>query len=314
MAQKLTVEGFEADRPVASLSELRQALRKWAPDLSDEAAGAMLVRPPFTLDKRFTDGEAAAAAGELRALGARVSLESAADDPTWWRERPGEATQTHLGAPAPVFAAPPPPPAVPVERGLWESWVEVILRPSAFFASPQVRDGAGASPLLFAVVFSVIGAVLATPGSYVLGSLFSAQESSLGGQVLGAAVGTPFVTVLALLFYAVGLHLGAQLFGGQGNFGVAWRIAAYSTAANVFQAVPVAGYAVMVFFYFLYSVAGLQGAYKMTPVRATAAAALPVLLFMLLVSFVLLAVALAVGLSGMQEFFEAMKNNSLQGI
>lgn len=312
MAQKLTVEGFDADRPAASLSELRQALRKWAPDLTDEAAGNLLVRPPFTLEKRFTDGEAAAAAADLRALGARVSLESAADDPTWWRERPGEGTQTHLGAPAPVFSVPAPQPAAPPPPlGLWESWVEVVLRPSAFFASAQVRDGAGNAPLVFAIVFSIVGAVLAAPGSYVLGSIFAAQDRSLGAEIAGTIVGTPIVAVLGLLFYAVGLHFSALLFGGRGDFGVAWRIAAYSTAANVFQAVPVAGYAVMVCFYFLYSIAGLQGAYKMTPVRAAAATTLPLLLLALLAALVVLALALAVGLTGMQEFFQAMKTNSL---
>lgn len=317
MAQRITFEGFDADRPAAPLSELSGALRKWAPDLSEDEAGALLVRPPFTLEKRFTDGEAQAAADELRALGVRVRLESANEDPTWWRERPGESTQ--LSAPstaasAPALAAPTEAaPAAPA-RGLWASWLEVVLRPSAFFASPQVTAGVGPSPLLFAVIFSVLGAVLAAPGSYVLGSLFSPGGRSLGVELVGTVAGTPFAAVIGLLVYAVGLHLSALVFGGRGDFGVAWRIAAYSTAANVFQALPVAGFALMAFFYFLYCVAGLQAAYRLTPVRAAAAAALPLFLFVMLLAAAVLAAALAVGLTGLQEFFQTMQSSSLQGI
>lgn len=315
MAQRIHVEGFRTDAPVAPLSELAETLRKWVPSLSDDDANTLLVRAPFDLGRAFSDGEADAAAADLRALGARVRLEPV-EDPTWWRDRHGE---TQFGATATGVFQPPPAPAVhqapapPAPAGLWETWNEVIQRPSAFFASEAVVRGRGASPLLFAVVFSTVGAVLSTPGGYVLGSLIAAPDTSLTTSLLTAVISTPFATIIALLIYALGMHVSALMFGGEGGFQVSWRIAAYSTAASVFQAVPVFGYVIMMFLYFLYSIAGLQGGYRMTPVRAAAAATLPLFIMLAFFGLLILFLAIAVGVSGFQHFLDLMNTQSLQG-
>jgi hypothetical protein len=319
MAQKIVVEGFRADGPVGSLSELTEVLRKWLPMMTEEEANGLLVRPPFELSRAFSEAEAAAASAELTALGARVKVEEiAVDDPTWWRDRNGDTTM--MGS-APAWAAPlPPPPAIqaepqplPQSENFWDIWTEVIFRPSAFFASRLVREGGG-SPTVFAILLSIIGAVLAVPGNYVLGSAFSNANSSLGGEMIGAVLGTPFVVLFVLLSFAVSLHFTAKVFGGDGDFGVGWRIAAYASAINVFQAVPGVGPLIIVFFYYVYSVAGMQGGYKMTPAKAAAAAVLPIFLILILIVLMVMIIALAVGLTGLKEFMDLMQSNTLKGI
>jgi hypothetical protein len=139
--------------------------------------------------------------------------------------------------------------------------------------------------------------------------------TSLWTELAAAVLGTPLATILGISLYAVALHVVAKIFGGHGDFGVGWRIAAYSAAANVFQALPGVGFAVILFLYFIYSIAGLQGGYRLTPARAAAAALMPA--FFLAGIFFLLFLALAVflaGAAGLGELFELMQRNSIQGI
>lgn len=306
MAQKIIVEGYRADGPVAPLSDFTAALQNAVPGLSEAHAGNLLVRPPFEIDRTYPENEAAAVRAELERLGARVRLEQV-EDPTWWRDRHGD---TAFGAPSPEFAQPAPSPAPP--RGFWDTWTEVVFHPSRFFASDQVRVGGG-SPLLFAIAVSVLAAVLSVPGGYVLGSLFQPEGTSLTGQVAAAVLGTPLAVIFFMLFGAASIHVSAKVFGGEGGFDVAWRIVAYSAAVNVFQVIPIFGHLLMFFLYYVYSVAGFQGSYKMTPARSAAAAAFPMFLMLAFFALLVTAIALAIGLSGLKEMFDTMQT-STQGI
>lgn len=321
MAQKIVVEGFRVDGPVGTLGELTEVLQKWLPSLSEEEANGLLVRPPFELARPFTEAEAAAISSELGRLGARVRTEELhVDDPTWWRDRNGDTTMMGKApawaAPMPASQAPPAPAPAPEAaqpEGLWDVWTEVIFRPSSFFASKLVREGGG-TPTFFAIALSVIGAVLAVPGNYVLGSAFTPSGGSLMSEMAGAVLGTPLAVLFVLFTFAVSLHFTAKIFGGEGGFGVGWRIAAYSSAINIFQALPVVGHLTILFFYYVYSIAGMQGGYRLTPARAAAAAAMPIFLLLILVVLMFAAVALMVGLTGIKEFMDLMQSNSLRGI
>ncbi len=312
MAQRVRVDGFQSDAPVAPLSEFARVLQKWVPELDQNGADKLLVSPPFELPRQFSDGEAAAVADELGRLGARIRVEPI-EDPTWWREREGDTlfldrSPEQAGEKRPSHAhtdaalAP-----VHDEPGFWEIWTEVVFHPSRFFASPLVAQG-GASPLLFAIVVSIVGAVLASPGNYVLGGRF-AGETSLVTELLTAVVATPFITVFFLFFFAVVLHMAAKVLGGKGEFGIAWRIAAYSSAVNVFQAIPVIGHALILLLFFSYSVAGLQGGYRLTPTRAAAAALLPGFGLVLLFALLALGFILLIGAAGLTSFLDALQTN-----
>ena len=188
-----------------------------------------------------------------------------------------------------------------------------MFQPSRFFASPLVSEGGG-NPVWFAVVVSVVGALLAAPGSFVVARAFGAG-GSLAERLAGALIATPLATLLFLLFWAFILHVSARLFGAKGDFGVGFRIMAYASALNVLQVIPGIGHLAMMFGYYLFAIAGLQGGYRLTPVKA--AAALVVAMFVLgVVVFMLVGfVILALGMAGLSDWMNLLQQgHSLKGI
>ncbi len=317
MAQRIIIDGFYTDRPVAPLQELAETLRRLQPSLSVEQAHGLLVKPPFQLGDIFRDEEAASAARELEHLGARIRLlPVVVDDPSWWRDRNGdtEFARTATAVPPEAQTAPRPEPTgspaaeaagIPPEGGaanMFELWTDIVTRPSAFFSSPLIREGGG-HPLLFAIVISVIGAVMAVPGNYVLGSSFS-SGGSLTGELVAALVGTPLATLFFVFVSAVLLHIGARVVGGHGDYSVAVRIMAYLSAVNVFQVIPFIGHIAILVCYYLFSLAGLQGAYRLSPVRAGAALLLAWSGVFVFIGFLVVASLVAMGLGGLQEFLD----------
>jgi hypothetical protein len=335
MAHKLVIDGYYTDRPVAGLGELTNALRRWRPDLSIELANRMLVSPPVDLGRLFAQEEARRAADELESLGLRVTL-TEQDDPTWWRDRDSETAlgresfatasassaqhppaEQHPASAQPSHAmvkdedsAPygtPAPSAVNESRpgNLWEVWTEVILQPSRFFASPLIREGGG-SPIVFAVVVSIIAALLAAPGNHILGSLVEERTRSLAMEILTGVLSAPLLTLLFLVFSAAMLHIVARIFGGQGSYGVAFRIMAYASAVSVFQVLPGIGHTFMLIFYYLYSIAGLQGGYRLTPVKAAAAVMLPIFVLISIIALALVILLFVMGVAGLRELLGSM--------
>ncbi len=318
MAQKIIVEGYHTDRAVAPLSELIAGLREVEPALPESEAGRLLVSPPFELTSWLPDDAAARGREALEALGLRIVLREGPDDPSWWRERDSE-TQLERTPPPGLSAdrVPEPAPAAhvthaphvpaevppPVPEGIWETWNEVVFHPSRFFASPLIRERIG-NPFLFAVAVSVVGAVLGVPGNYVL---LQGQGTTLAMELLRAVLATPFGVAVLVGISTVTLHVGARIFGARGDIGIAFRIVSYSMAVNVFWAVPMLGWSVPWFFYFIYSIAGLQGGYGLNPIRATSAALLPVIVFMSLIGLVATLVVLAIGASGLETWLQQMQ-------
>ena len=309
MPKRVIIDGYETDRDVAALSELVEAVRKWRPELSDEDAHLLLVKPPFELGRVMLDGEADLAAEQLAALGLRIrTLPVVTEDPTWWRERDA-VTRSSFGEEGQIATVPPtatgdsPEKAAPPPANMLDIWLEIITQPSRFFASDLVRRGGG-HPLIFAVLVSVIGAVMAVPGNYILGSAFGTGRPNLSGELLAAVLGTPFATLLFLVVASAFLHVAARMFGGDGQYGVGLRILAYTTAVSVFQAVPVIGHFFMMACYILFSLAGLQGAYGLSPVRAGGALMLLTFGMVAVVGMISLLLVVALGVSQFQNWIE----------
>lgn len=317
MAQRLKIEGFESDRVVAGLQVFATVLRKWNPALSEADATALLVRPPFELGRVLRDDEAEAAAKELRELGARITLEPAADDPTWWAERHGDtrfgATIDNAHADLSALPAAAKSTVVQAERLTgWPLWNEIVSHPSRFFASDLIREGGG-NPIGFAIAVSVIGAILSVPGTYVLGEALGTTSGSFAMQIVKAVLLTPALTLMYLVFWAVILHIAAKLVGGVGGFGVAFRIMAYASAVNVFQAIPVLGQLAVMVCYYLFAFAGLQGGYHLTPVRAAAAMLAVLLVVAVVTAFVALAVLFVLGLANLGDWMDLLRASATPG-
>jgi hypothetical protein len=162
---------------------------------------------------------------------------------------------------------------------------EVLVRPSTFFRSIR-RQGDFVNPLLFAVICTVISAVL----SGVLGFLFALVlgNQGVGGALVGLFTGiilSPILSVVALFIGAGIWHLLVMLLVRPSNAGfeATFRVAAYLSAIQLVTwvvAIPILGWivALVAAIYGLYvAYFGIREVHSASNQRAAAVVAIPVL-------------------------------------
>ena len=107
---------------------------------------------------------------------------------------------------------------------------------------------------------------------------------------------TPLVAFIALFIVAGITHAGLAIFGGaKHGFRTTVRVCCFASSAQLFNVVPVVGTFVGTVWAIVVTVIGLREAHATTTGKAVAAIMLPLLLFMALAVFALIA-TLATGL------------------
>lgn len=203
---------------------------------------------------------------------------------------------------------PPPPPAdatatpfpwedrtrIGVGRGFLESVRDLLAAPTAAFARMRER-GDYASPLLFALIVSILGVVISQFWMLVLGpsSFFLPIPGDMREEIFaGAALGTagvalqlvigPILALLGLLIGTAIVHLFLLLFGGlkesPSGFEGSFRTLGYSSVSQLAGVVPFVGWLLALIWGVILQVIGLARLHRTTPGRALAAVVAPLLL------------------------------------
>ncbi len=191
---------------------------------------------------------------------------------------------------------------------LFRSWMEVLTRPKEFFRSldPEVSF---ARPLIFYLVFSVLGSAASTLSWLAMfGDSYDQLYASAGmeGFPFDAYMWmnfffSPFTALISLLLHVGMIHVGVRVFVTDGkSIGVTARTLCYVTAPAVVAIVPILGWAVAFFWTATLAIIGIRWTHRTSFGRAFAAVIIPplVLTVGLTMLFVLFGVFLARAIGG----------------
>lgn len=198
-------------------------------------------------------------------------------------------------------------------RDLVQSFIRtaqgILTRPAAFFSGIR-RQGDFVNPLLFAVICTVISAVLSGVVGFLVSLVIGNQ--GLGGTLIGLFTGI----ILSPIYAVIGLFIGAGIWHllvmllvrpRNAGFEATFRVAAYLSAIQLITwiaVIPILGWiiALIAGIYGLYvAYFGIREVHSTTNQRAAAVVAIPILaaIVLSLVFGVLLAALFA---AGQQQF------------
>jgi hypothetical protein len=217
--------------------------------------------------------------------------------------RAGDGADVEPEPPAAAAAFPWPPPenGSPVEH-LMTTWQESVFRPAAFFASMPRKPALG-GPLIYYLIFGMIGASIRLFWRMVLGDTMPDDASPLAQALrAGEAAGSPLVDFLltpVMLLVGLGLavvfiHATLWLTGGaRHGLRTTSGVFAYTSGPQVFTVVPFLGAVVAGFWMLAMLIVGLREAHETTTWRAAIAVLLPLAAMMVLMLLVMLAMMAA---------------------
>lgn len=212
-----------------------------------------------------------------------------------------------MGGPptAPPPGGPPAHPGLPWERSkdmgsLVETVKLLVTSPGRAFAEAREKGDYG-SPLLFALIFLVIGAIFQQLWNLLFGaSMFAGLAENMGdlppefrdalmqsaatgpvSLVIGIIV-TPIVGILVLFIWSGLVHLVLQLVGGlqdsTAGFEGTFRSLAYSEVAYLSMIVPIVGQFIFLVWFIVLQVIGISTLHRTSQGKALAAVLIPFVL------------------------------------
>lgn len=228
----------------------------------------------------------------------------------------------------------PPPGGPPAGRGglpwdhrkdlgaLMETAKLLITSPGRAYAMAREKGDYG-SPLLFAVVFFIIGAILNGLWQLVFGPQmwtrymedmppemrdmmggFGGGAAGAGGLVLGIVL-APIFGIIALFIWSGIVHLTLRLLGGlrdsTAGFEGTFRAVAYSTVAELAVIVPLLGGFIAAIWFLVLQMLGLAALHRTSQGKSLGALLIPAVVCCCIVVGIAMAMGAAVGaaLSGM---------------
>jgi len=96
---------------------------------------------------------------------------------------------------------------------------------------------------------------------------------------------SPFITVVGVFVSAGAFHITATLMGGKGSFNATFRVVCYVASANLLEMVPGIGAMLTLFMSVILYTIGFISAHQLRPLRAGFTALIPLVVFLLIVSF-----------------------------
>jgi hypothetical protein len=241
----------------------------------------------------------------------------------------------------PLYPTPPPPgepPAAPPLGGppaarpglpwdnrkdlgaLVETVKLLVTSPGQAYAMTREKGDYG-SPLIFAVIFFIFGAILSglwqlafgpAPWLEYIEQMPPEMREAMAGAGTGGPVGlvvgivlTPLIGIVALFIWSGIVHLVLQLLGGlrdsTAGFEGTFRAIAYSSVSQIAYLVPLVGPLLGVVWSIVLNVIGLSTLHRTSQGKALAAVLIPVLLCCCLIAavFAMMGAAIGAALSGM---------------
>ena len=165
-------------------------------------------------------------------------------------------------------------------RALWQTIVQVLLKPGEFFANLDTTLSRWEA-FLFYFVFQVISLAASLVVYYVLNAIF--------GKAAGLQMPPWYAYPLILLILIASvfvvsaiMHLFVMLFKGQGGFKGTFNVVAYTTATTIFSIIPYIGGVISGVWGTVVGIIGFKKVHKFTTPKAIVAyLCFPVLLFVI---------------------------------
>ncbi|HMK37083.1 MAG TPA: YIP1 family protein [Desulfomonilaceae bacterium] len=163
--------------------------------------------------------------------------------------------------------------------GFWEGMVQTVklsvFSPRQFFATLP-RQGSLFVPLLYGLILEMLGSIVNFLWSVVLGSTVPVMLSASGGSAVLLGLLVPLLVFISIIVWAVVLHVSLFLVGGaREDFEATFRVVCYASGVEIFNALPVIGGIVKLFWKIYLTVVGLREVQGITTARAATAVFLP---------------------------------------
>lgn len=163
-------------------------------------------------------------------------------------------------------------------QGLVLTVQQSLFSPSAFFSRLPPRGGL-LNPLLYALIMETVG----TMGGYLTGITVEnpllPQAKLSTGLMIAVGILIPIGVVLSLFLWSVLLHVSLLLASGaKEDFEATFRVISYTSAADLFNIIPIIGSFVAICWKLYLLLIGVREIHRIGTGRAAAAIALPLLL------------------------------------
>lgn len=162
-------------------------------------------------------------------------------------------------------------------QGLLQTVQRSLFSPQAFFSRLPVRGGF-LNPLLYGVIVQTVGNMVGYLSSIVVQSPLFPEGRIEGNMMLAIGLLIPIIVLIWLVLWALLLHVSLFLAGGANqDVEASFRIVCYSSAADLFNAIPVLGGAVALAWKVYILILGAREVNRISTARATGAVLLPLL-------------------------------------
>lgn len=156
--------------------------------------------------------------------------------------------------------------------------IKQSLLDSTKFFSVLPRRGGLLNPLLYALIVETAGNMAGYLSGMAVENPFFPQAKLTGGLMIIIGVLIPIGVVLWLFLWSVLLHVSLLLIGGaKEDFEASFRVVSYTSAADLFNIVPIIGWLVALVWKLYLLVVGVREVHQTGTGRAFAAVILPLL-------------------------------------
>ena len=173
-------------------------------------------------------------------------------------------------------------------QALFKTWINVFFHPKRFFSNMPTKAGIG-GPLLFAVIWGALSIICVAFINMMVtlsGGAMSNLQSGVETPSISAMVGTyvtlmilsPVLVIAGIFIGSFIYHLVVLIFGGREGFRATFRVISYTNAIAPFNLIPIAGPVFVTVYSVILFAIGFKRAHKMSTLRASIAAFLPMLI------------------------------------
>lgn len=163
-------------------------------------------------------------------------------------------------------------------QGLLQTVQTSLFSVREFFSRLPLRGGF-LNPLLYALIVETVGNMAGYVAGMAFENPFLPQSGFSGGAMVLLGLMIPPLVLLGIFFWALLIHLSLFVVGGaKQEFEASFRVVCYSSAADLFNVVPLIGAAVAVVWKTYMLIVGIREVHQTTTGRAAAAIFLPLLM------------------------------------
>jgi len=162
-------------------------------------------------------------------------------------------------------------------KGLTQTIGQSLSAPARFFATMPLKGGL-LNPLLYAIMLQSVGNMLGYLGSFVVPNPFLAQAKLSATVSVTLALLIPPLAFLWVVMWSLLLHSSLFLVAGSSkDFEATLRLVCYCSAADLLNAIPVAGGLIALAWKLYMLTVGVRTIYGLSSGRSAAAVFLPLL-------------------------------------